>query len=286
MKKAFFAIAFLLVLNGMGQTDSTVRLLRFNSAGIQLGAYFMQPMALDQGKLMNYAQGDTLLKKDFSNFKKTTNYPDGAFHFSLYTSFLPRNKKTYNQRMEFSVGLINQGLSKGVLEFRKTDSIRTDTFSSATTGMVVYKDSIARQVYHFEYHGQKAGIDLTNTYHLYHHPGLYVYAGYNISFFYSYGNYILTGYNNVRRGEWFSKAFYEYTGRTHLQDNYLLSASVPIGCTARFSKESRDTYYRGAVNAEIRIGITQNKFGSDYLPAKAWFMITAGFKMYRNRIRL
>src|ERR1041384_5339448 len=113
MKKAFFAIAFLWVLLVKGQTDSTVRSLRFNSAGIQLGAYSAQSTLFDQDRFASYAPGDTSLRKDFSGFKKNAYNAEGAFHFSLYTSFIPsKDKKTYNERIEFRIGLIYQDMAR------------------------------------------------------------------------------------------------------------------------------------------------------------------------------
>lgn len=287
MKKALLALALLLVISGKGQKDGLSSPLHFNAFGFHLGMVTMPTTPLNQAFLAQLAPNDTTLKKDFSTFNESLFLSSNAFHFNAYAVFV--SKKTdgkRNEKIEFRIGLIYQNTPSRGIEFIRRDSIRQDTFYSSTTGMTVYDDSVITHEYSITYHGQKAGLDLSNTFQFNKNSVVRFYAGYNLCLFYSFDNSVQSGYSDgeYRRG-WHRKSYrYANLQKTELRDNFLLSGSLPIGCSVRLLAKRKNMVLRPAVNAELRIGLTEDKIGDKVLPVKPWFVFSAGLKFYRHKI--
>jgi hypothetical protein len=286
MKKVFAAIALLLVISGKGQKDSLKHSFYYYGFGIQTGAAGMDAGIPNQSYMAQLAPNDTSLRKDFSQFKASQFANYYTFNINAYATFVPKKADgKRNERIEFRIGLIYQGSPARGIKFFKKDSVRLDTFASSTTGMVVYKDSLSSHEYNFIYRGKKAGLDFSNTFQLNRHPAFRIYAGYSLCLFYSYDNYIHSGYSNgmYRRG-WFGKNRANTNlQQSHLQNNFLLCGSIPIGVSLRLANKKKNKVYRPAINVEMRIGITEDKLGKNYLSAKPWYVFTMGLKLYRHR---
>ena len=290
MKQLYWLI-FTLLINSIlvGQADSIKKkpTLRFNSLSLHLGVNSIPTPTLSQAFFAELAPDIKTLKKDFSGYTQFGTTQPAAFHAGAYLSFMPGKKKTkYGERIEFRFGVTYQYNPSRELYFNKTDTIRQDTFSSSTTGMTVYRDSLLSHKYYFAYRGEKIGIDFTNTFQINKHLRFRVYTGYNICLFYSFYNKIEAGYSNYyrrRKGFTTPRRYYDITETKYLKDNFLMSGSLCFGIVAPLYSSKRSTIYRGALNLEVRIGLTEDKIGTKNLSVKPWLMVSAGLKLFRSR---
>lgn len=289
--KQLYCLIFTLLINSiiLGQADSIKKkpLLRFNSLSLHLGVNSIPSPTFSQASFAALAPDIQTLKKDFSGYSQSGTTQPATFHAGAYLSFTPRKKKTKcSERIEFRFGVTYQYNPSRELYFNKTDTVRQDTFSSSTTGMTVYKDSFSYQKYYFGYHGEKIGLDFTNTFQINKHLRFRVYGGYNVCAFYSFYNKIEAGYSTYehrRRGFTSPRWNYDIIERKKLKDNFLMSASLCFGVVTPLYSSKRGTIYRGAFNLETRIGLTEDKIGTKNLSVKPWFLVSGGLKLFRSR---
>ncbi len=122
----------------------------------------LRPLVLDEFRMLT--SHSELLNSDFSGFVSPnwfwpSNTTSSSFGINIGLKFFDANKGDFRKNIAVNIGLIYNTANMYASRYEKTERTLTDTFVSASSGGIIYRDSLYNEYYTMYYNTEQIGLN-------------------------------------------------------------------------------------------------------------------------------
>jgi hypothetical protein len=194
-------------LSGFSQNE--IKRIKLSTLSLQTGLFVESNTSATIEEFRKMAPASDILKSDLSEFM---NSPSNRFYGFVMNSmqagflFRDKNNKSYKTNRQLNIGITFLRSSPVSNAYTKLSELRYDTLTSASSGEVVFLDSLITQIYDMNYSSAQGRIDLSYTFNSNAEQRLVLSGGFGIT-----AGFSINSRTNVT---------YARMARTRQQDQY------------------------------------------------------------------